>query len=250
LRLSEILASEFSNLDDIIELVEQDAGLSTKLLHVANSATFAPAQPICTPAEAVQSTGVDIIKALMLVHQVFTFYENNAFATATFKSLWSHSLATANGARKLAAVEGLPALEMEECFLAGLLHDIGKLILAANAEREYRVAVELSAKASLPLDQAEMGVFAATHAHVGAYLLALWGVSDNVISAVELHQSLDPERVKSFDAALAIHLAQNLEPGGARKKLLNTALLDQLGLSTRLPAWEAAIAELANGPQL
>src|SRR5688500_6255867 len=64
LRLSEILASEFSNLNDIIELVEQDAGLSTKLLHVANSATFAPAQPICTPAEAVQSTGVDIIKAL------------------------------------------------------------------------------------------------------------------------------------------------------------------------------------------
>lgn len=247
LRLSEILSSPFSDLDEIIELVEQDPGLSTKLLHVANSATFAPAQPICTPAEAVQSTGVDIIKALMLVHQVFTFYENNSFATETFKSLWSHSLATATAARKLATLEEFTTPQIDECFLAGLLHDIGKLILAANAEREYRVVVELAAKASLPLDQAEMGVFAATHAQVGAYLLALWGVPENVISAVELHQSLDPDRVKKFDPALAVHLAQNLEPGGARKKFLNTALLDQLGLSARLPVWESAIAELGRG---
>jgi putative nucleotidyltransferase with HDIG domain len=243
LRLTEILASPFADLNEISQIVEQDPGLCTKLLHVVNSAQFGQARQIVTPSDAVQFAGVEVIKALMLGLQAFRFYEQHPFAKKTFKDLWAHSLATAVGARKLATVEQLSTADAEQCFLAGLLHDIGKLILAANAEREYSVAVELSQKAGLPLEQAEIGIFASTHAQIGAYLLALWGVPESVITAVELHHSLDSGRVKSFCPALAVHLAQNLEPSGQRKKNLNTSLLDHLGLTEQLPIGETALQE-------
>jgi putative nucleotidyltransferase with HDIG domain len=241
-RLRELLASPYAHVDDISTIVEEDPGLSTKLLHIVNSAQFGTARRIVAPSEAVQVAGVEIIKALMLGAQAFTFYDRHSYTRTAFKDLWVHSINTAIAARKLALVEGMPSEAAEECFFAGLLHDIGKLILAANSEREYGVAMELSTKAGLPLEQAEMGIFATTHAHVGAYLLALWGVPDSVISAVELHHTLDPTRITEFDTALAVHVAQNLEPGGARKKLLNTALLEKLGLMERLPVWEEAVA--------
>jgi putative nucleotidyltransferase with HDIG domain len=241
-RLRELVASPHAHIDDISAVVEEDPGLSTKLLHIVNSAQFGMARQIVAPSEAVQIAGLEIIKALVLGSQVFNFYDRHNYTRSAFKDLWTHSVNTAVAARKVALVEGLPMDAAEECFFAGLLHDIGKLILAANAEREYGVAMELSSKAGLPLEQAEMGIFASTHAHVGAYLLALWGVPDSVISAVELHHTLDPSRITGFDAALAVHVAQNLEPGGARKKLLNTALLEKLGLMDRLPVWEEAIA--------
>jgi len=241
-RLRELVASPYAHIDDISAIVEEDPGLSTKLLHIVNSAQFGIGRQIVAPSEAVQIAGIEIIKALILSAQVFGFYERQNFNRGAFKDLWAHSVNTAIAARKLAILEGLPTDAAEECFFAGLLHDIGKLILAANAEREYSVAMELAAKASLPIEQAEMGLFSSTHAHVGAYLLALWGVPDSVITAVELHHTLDGNRISGFDTAVAVHVAQNLEPGGARKKLLNTSLLEKLGVMDRLPVWEEAIA--------
>jgi putative nucleotidyltransferase with HDIG domain len=242
MRLRELVASPYAHIDEISAVIEEDAGFSTKLLQIVNSAQFGIGRQIVAPSEAVQIAGLEIIKALMICTQVFGFYERQGSRPAAFKDLWRHSVNTAVAARKVAMVEGLSTEAADECFFAGLLHDIGKLILAANAEREYAVAMELAAKASLPLDQAEMGLFTSTHAHVGAYLLALWGVPDSVITAVELHHSLDPNRITKFDAAIAVHVAQNLELGGARKKLLNMALLEKLGLTDRLAIWEKAIA--------
>lgn len=243
LRLTEALASPFSDIDQIASIVERDAGISTKLLHIVNSAEFAPSRPIVTPAEAVQVAGVEVIRALVLAVEAFGFYRNNQFIQNAFADLWSHSFSTAIAARKIALLESLPVETAEQSFLAGLLHDIGKLVLAANAEPEYKVALDLANKAAVPLDHAEMGIFATTHAHVGAYLLALWGLPDPVITAIELHHSLDLDRIKGFDCAVAVHVAQNLQTNGTRKKFLNTALLEQLGLVDRIPLWEEALRQ-------
>lgn len=238
-RLTETLNSPYADIEDIGRIVEQDAGLSTKLLHIVNSAQFGTSRQIVTPSEAVQIVGIEVLKALMLGVQAFSFYDDKSFAKQTFKELWTHSLQTAVRARKIAAAEGMKTDACEECFLAGLLHDIGKLVLAANAETEYRLVLDLSQKAVLQLHQAEMGIFSSTHAQIGAYLLALWGVPDTVIRAVEMHHSLDSANLQRFEPALAVHLAQNLEP--ARKKQLNMALIEQLGLLDRIPVWEQAL---------
>jgi putative nucleotidyltransferase with HDIG domain len=239
LKLTETLNSPFADLDDVGKIVEQDPGLSTKLLHIVNSAQFGISRQIVTPAEAVQILGIEVLKALMLGVKAFSYYDENPFVKATFKDLWAHSLQIAVDARKLAVQQGLSAEACEECFLAGLLHDIGKLILAANAEGQYQLVLELSRKANLHLHQAEVGIFYCTHAQIGAYLLALWGVPDSVIRAVEHHHSMERANVIEFDALLAVHMAQNLQP--ARRKQLDMPLLQRLDLTDRIPVWEEAL---------
>lgn len=242
LRLSELLNSPYCDIDEIAKIVEQDPGLTTKLLHLVNSAQFGIARQIVTPMEAVQILGVDMLRALMLGIQAFHFYEGKTFVRNAFKDLWTHSLRTAVAARKIARLQGMPTEAAEECFLTGLLHDIGKLILAANAEAEYRLVFDLATKASLPLDQAENGIFGSTHAQVGAYLLALWGLPDSVVKAVESHHGLEGPH-ESFNSCIAVHVAQHLDPTANRKAQLRLDILEQLGIEDRVPDWEAALAE-------
>ncbi len=241
LRLSEMLSSEYTEIDDIARVVEQDAGLSTKLLHIVNSAQFGSARQIASPAEAVQLLGIEVLRALMLGTQVFNFYEESPFIRATFHDLWGHSLRTAVSARKLAVIERLPTPVCEECFLTGLLHDVGKLILAANAEAEYKLVIDLANQRALPLAQAELGIFESTHAQVGAYLLALWGVSDTVVRAIEMHHSLDRAQPCEFGPLLAVHVAQHLDPSSAREAQLDLATLERLGLLDRVPVWKEVL---------
>ena len=239
LRLTDALNSPYADMEDVGKIVEQDPGLSTKLLHIVNSAQFGISRQIVTPTEAVQILGIEVLKALMLGVKAFGFYDENPFVKATFKDLWSHSLEVAVRARKLAVFEKLSTEACEECFLAGLLHDIGKLILAANAENQYKLVLELSRKASLHLHQAEVGIFSCTHAQIGAYLLALWGVPDSVIRAVEHHHSLSKATIEGFDPLIAVHVAQNLQPD--RKKQLDLTLLRSVGLECRIAEWEQAL---------
>jgi HD-like signal output (HDOD) protein/ActR/RegA family two-component response regulator len=238
LRLTDALSSPFTDLDDIGAIVEQDPGLTTKLLHIVNSAQFGISRRVVTPVEAVQIVGVDVLRALILGIQAFNFYDDRPFARQAFRDLWAHSLRTAVGARKLAVAEGFPTEKSEECFLAGLLHDVGKLVLAANAEREYSLVLELARKARVSLDQAEKGIFASTHAQIGAYLLALWGVPDSVVQAVEFHHSLEGSAAKGFSPALAIHAAQHLQSAENRVAGLNLEVIRSLGLEERIPVWK------------
>jgi len=189
-RLVEALNSEYTGISDVAEIVTQDPGLTVKLLQIANSAYFGMSRRVVLPIEAVQVVGLEILRGLVVCVQAFKFYQDKAIRSISATQLWQHSLETAQAARRLAAFENLPSSVCDETFVSGLLHDIGKLVMAANAESDYQIVVRRSRLEDVPMHQIEMEVFGATHAQVGAYLLGLWGLPDPVVNTVELHHEL------------------------------------------------------------
>ena len=241
LRLTQAVNSPYTSMEEIGQIVQEDAGLTLKLLQIANSAYFGIPMKVATPIQAVQIVGLEILRALVLCIHAFKFYQDKKFKSISATELWDHSLRTATAARKLARYENLPEAACEETFVSGLLHDIGKLVLAANADADYQTVVERSRVEGTPVDQIEWEVFGATHAQIGAYLLGLWGLPEPVVSNVELHHSLDLTTNSGFTPAAAIHIAQFLERSPHRISQLDTRFLKQIGVDNRVSEWERVL---------
>lgn len=241
LRLTEALNSPYSSVEEISDIVQQDAGLTLKLLQISNSAYFGVQRKILTPTDAVQIVGLEILRALVLCIHAFKFYQDKAFKSISTTELWDHSLRVATAARKLARYENLSENACEETFISGLLHDIGKLVLAANADADYQHVMERSRTEGTSVDQVEWEIFGATHAQVGAYLLGLWGLPEPVVSNVELHHSLEQVSHAGFTPAAAIHIAQFLERSPNRVAQLDTRFLKQIGVENRISEWQRVL---------
>jgi len=241
MKLSDAVNSPYTGIPDIAAIIEQDPGLASRLLHTVNSAHFGIARKVVSCSEAIQILGLEVVRGVMMGIQIFDFYHKSQFVRSTFGKIWAHSLRTAMGARKISELEKQSNDLCNVAFISGLLHDVGKLVLAANAEREYSLALELCEKTDVPLEQAELGSFGASHAQIGAYLFALWGFPDNVVQAVENHHKL--AEITAFTPALAIHAAQCLDPSSTKENQLNTRLLSNLGLDSRIEVWRSALAD-------
>lgn len=241
LRLTEALNSAFTSMDEIGGIVEEDAGLTLKLLQIANSAYFGVARKVITPMDAVQIVGIEILRGLVLCLHAFKFYQTKPVKSVSTADLWEHSFRTAQAARRLAKFENLKEAQCEEAFVSGLLHDIGKLVMAANADADYQLVIKRSREEGIPGEQAEQEIFGATHAQVGAYLLGLWGLPEPVVSTVELHHSLSAVASKGFTPVSAIHVAQYLEPAPGTPSRLDTAYLKQIGVESHIPEWQTIL---------
>ena len=237
-RLTEVLNSPDSTIEDITAIVLEDPGLTVKVLQIVNSAEFGVARRITTPAEAVQLIGAEILRALMLSVQAFKFYETKPPKSISVTQLWSHSLRTAVAAKRLARYEKLTIEQSEAAFVSGLLHDIGKLVLAANVDSDYDIAIKRSREEGLPLGIIEQVIFGATHAQIGAFLLGLWGLPDEVVEAVEVHHSLGTLTAKGFSVSTAVHVAQCLEPATNRFANLDHEYLKQIGVDQNVNVWQ------------
>ncbi len=243
LRLSRLLDSPHSSIEDIGAVVEQDPGLTMKLLQIVNSAQFGSAQKILTPADAVQVVGIEVLRALTLGIHVFNFYDTDPQARARCKELWGHSMRIALASREISRLEGASRAQSEEAFLGGLLHDIGKLILASCLGQRY-VEVLTAAGGPEGLTQREKSTFGASHVEVGAYLLALWGLPETIIHTVEHHQSLSADDLAEFTPAKAVYAAQFADPTRPRPSG-ETATQFAAAHEDRLDSWSEVFAAQA-----
>jgi putative nucleotidyltransferase with HDIG domain len=242
LRLEEVLNSAYSSLNDVAAVVEQDLRVTAKLLQIVNSAQFGVARQIVSPTEAVQLVGVEVVRGLVLGLQAFTVYKSNKKAPPM--DVWDHSLRIALNARRIAHAQGLPHDQCEKAFLGGLLHDIGKIVLVANVPDEYNEAKAFAKSCKMPLHDAELQRFGANHAQIGAYLLALWGIQEDVVKIVEHHHALDrfPDK-DDFLPLAAVHAAHALESKkGAAPYPIQKEVLASKGLQGIEKLEEASVA--------
>ena len=127
------------------------------------------------------------------------------------EDLYSHSLLTAALAKAIAKEEKQPEVVVNDAFTAGVLHDLGKLVLAANFREDYQKAISLVREKKVHLWEAEREIFNATHSEVGAYLLGIWGLPNPIIEAIAFHHCPVNYPNRDFAPITAVHVANIFE---------------------------------------
>jgi HD-like signal output (HDOD) protein/CheY-like chemotaxis protein len=240
-QLTNELRKEDASVDRIGEIISHDIGMTTKILQLVNSAFFGLPQPISSPAEAVMYLGLATVRSLVLSLQVFSQFQNPSLTGFSLDALANHCWITAVLARRVARAQRADDKTMDQCFLAGLLHDVGRIILATGLPEQYARVWNGARQQHLPLWQAEKAEFGATHAEVGAYLLGLWGLPNPVIEAVALQHCPATCLVQEFSPLLAVHVASAFahEKNGDPPEsiCIDMDYLTRLGLADRLTNW-------------
>jgi putative nucleotidyltransferase with HDIG domain len=153
-------------------------------------------------------------------------------------------------AQVIMQLERAESADVEDAYIAGMLHDIGKLMLAENSPGQFQQAMAMAAEREIPLHEAEFQVFGASHAGVGAYLLGLWGLPATMVEAVAFHHSPANSDLRCFGPLTAVHAANVLEQefsanaANNRRSRLDEAYFAALGLSGRLEVWRKEAAKL------
>jgi HD-like signal output (HDOD) protein len=245
-QLTDELREEDPSLERVGEIISRDIGMTTKILQLVNSAFFGLPQPVSTPAGAVMYLGLTTVRSLVLSQQIFSQFEQRACKLFSLDALARHSWMTGVTARRVAQLERQDAKVLDQCFLAGMLHDTGQLILAVGLHEEYAAVLQTARDQNRPVWQAEQEQFGASHADVGAYLLALWGLPNPIIEAVAMHHCPANCIGLEFSPVIAVHVAdvfQHERPGADTElppPVLDIEHLTSLGLAGRVDNWRAA----------
>jgi putative nucleotidyltransferase with HDIG domain len=242
-RVVHLLEDPNSDLNDIGKAVSEDFIMSAKLLQVVNSAYFGLPATIAAPAEAVAILGLNRFKALVLAAHVFSAFTPDAQCGFSVDKLWRHSIGVANLARAITQYECGDRAMGEVAYTAGLLHDVGKFILAANCPGDYNKVWELALAKKIAFHAAEKTLLGTTHAQIGAAILGTWGLPGEMIEAIAFHHDPLNAPAKKFSVLTAVHAANALQQltqasaSPVKAITWDTEYLENLGLAHRLDTW-------------
>jgi HD-like signal output (HDOD) protein len=239
--LAKELRSEDAPLQKIAGLIQKDVAITAKLLQMINSAFFGLPTHVESPLHAVKLLGLETVQSLVLTAGVFSQVQDPQLPGLSVESIHRQSIVVGTSAKHLAGAFGLNRRQVDDAFMAGMLHDVGKLVLLANFSEELRQALRLAEQESIPLHQAEKKVMGVGHAEIGAYLLSLWGLPDSILEAVALHQAPRQAPAPIVNVLTAVHVAYATDHDHSQKvrdprlSALDNGYIEALGLSEQLP---------------
>jgi putative nucleotidyltransferase with HDIG domain len=236
--ISSCLQSPNASLTDAARIIGRDVAMTANIMKLVNSAFFGARQTISSIDRAVAYLGLDTLGSLVLGHSLFRSQGASATDNSSLEGLWRHCLRTATTARAIAQFERLPRARAEEAFLAGMLHDVGRVVFATRSP---------TTAGGLETPDQDMNAQAeAHHAVVGAYLLGLWGFPSQIVEAVALHHTPSRRSDTGFGVTVLVHVADRMAHRrsahltAAEELGLEPGLLEELGLASHLPQWSAA----------
>ncbi len=245
------LRSEDPSTSRIGEIIAQDMAMTAKLLQIVNSAAYGIRAQISEPKQAAVYLGLDTIRALVLSLSIFSAFDPHLLGPGQAEQLWEHAFSVSKFARVIATCEGIGGRDLDPYISAGLLHDIGKLIMASAGPENYRRIVATATSTGTRLDALEFEEFGCTHAEVGAYLLGVWGLPNEIVEAVAWnHRPLDSP-VTEFSPLAAVHVAnacdaQQHPDRGYMDANIDCAFLNRMGREDRLECWKQRCIEQAS----
>jgi putative nucleotidyltransferase with HDIG domain len=184
LEVLQLLEYSDCSVTDLVKVINRDPSMAAKVLKIANSSFYGFRHSIGTINQAITILGFSTLKNALLSMSVFDLF-SNVHKGIDLPGLWTHSVGTATAAKILAQRLRYP--NGEKAYTAGLLHDIGKIIIANYLPAAALEAINMSTVQKVKLESAELHILGATHADVGAWLLNRWKLPSHTVDAVRLH---------------------------------------------------------------
>lgn len=220
IRINDLAQDPTSSAVDFSRVIEQDAALTARLLKIVNSPYYGFPSSINTISRAITIIGIRDLRDLVLATttvNALTKIDSNCFSVNNF---WSHSLHCAVIARILA--EFRQEIHAERFFVAGLLHDIGNLVMHQGLGSLCQQVMDRIAETGEATYTAEKAIIGFTHADVGAALARAWNLPADIIDIIQYHHEPTKAQFEQKDA-MTIHLANYIADSLGESKLPNVA---------------------------
>lgn len=250
--LVEELRDEDATVDRVGSLISRDLAMTAKVLQLVNSSFFGLRVHVNDAKHAAALLGLNTLKPLVLTASIFRQLEESRVSATFLETVLSHSLEVGGIAKQLASCEGLDSEAIDNTFIAGALHDVGKVVLADNFGRDYTVLCHKAKAQQSSIVDLEVEQYGTSHADVGGYLLGLWGLPQELIEAVAFHHDPATSVDTRFTPLTAVHVANLLteQPEGPELEPNEASAFDleylvQIGLDDRLQEWQTLAEQCA-----
>jgi len=253
--LTEAVRSDKVDAKAVADIISRDVAMTAKLLQLVNSSFFGVGRRISSVRQTVTMLGAMRIKALVLSEHIFKeFKPARPIPGFSISGLWQHSISVAEAARRISLRENQQGDRPDQAFTAGLLHDIGILMLASQHPDGFEDVMTRSKETGNSSTVVEQELFGTTHGQIGAYLLGLWALPKRISEAVAFHHNPSDSPYSGLCAVTAAHTADVLvsQIGPDESELhgypstatLDQAYLERVGMANRILDWKECSYEV------
>jgi HD-like signal output (HDOD) protein len=245
--ITEVMQTENGSLADVASIISKDIAMTAKILQLVNSAFFGLTRHVESTQEAVMYLGYDVIRGLVLTIKLFSELELANQSGLDLEELWTRSFSIGSIAKHIAMVSGMDNKSQDYAHMAGMLHDVGILVMAMSMPDEYSEVIKIKLEEKTSTCIIEERIFGCTHAEVGGALLGIWGLPDPIVDAVTNHHTPSHSTYNIISPVTAVHLAniyywQNIQADYPIP--IDTAYIETLDLKEKAHKWNQSIKEI------
>lgn len=237
----------------VANIIGRDVSMSARVLQIVNSSFFGTRNRVTSMDNAVAFLGINTIKTLVLTSHAFEQCNGQLPPGFSVERLSQHSLAVGSCARAILRTEKSDEAVQQDGFTAGMLHDFGKLILAVNFPDKFSKALKKSEQEQISHEAAEDSIFSTTHAHIGAYLIGIWGLPDSIVEGVAFHHRPRECAAEGLNIATVLHVADyfvrtmDKQASSGNQVSLDMEYLRHINMESRLPDWQEKCEKIMEG---
>jgi putative nucleotidyltransferase with HDIG domain len=209
-QIQKLISSPNSNMVQIASIIAKDQAIAARVIRLINSAFYGMGGKVTSIQQAIVLLGLNTVKNLVLGVSVVKMFEDSAGNASLFdrQKFWMHTFACALGAKAIA--KKINMCEPEDSFLAGLLHDIGILVLDQFFHQEFMGVLHDAAERKIDYVTSEQDRFGMTHAEIGEYMGRKWKIPEVLVLSIRYHHHplfTDRELAGSIQIIAAVHVA-------------------------------------------
>jgi len=233
LKIEEEINKNSPSFKRIEELISKDIHMTVKILQLVNSAFFGLPVKIINPLQAINFLGLGTIKSLVLMVHLFGSDDPAHPLYRHINKLWEHSLKVAKFSKIMSVEETSEPKTMEETYIGGLLHDVGKIVLW-QTDNYFTEIERLQNEYQITTTEAEYVLYQTSHAEIGAYLLGIWGLPESLVEIVCFHHHPSNSSPKVFGPLSMVHISDHILNQG----ILDQDYIEELKIGEKLSKWK------------